>query len=111
MSASDEDDDFFFSSSAASSAPPAAAGPAAPPPPPPPLETVVSRSLMSLPSRALAKRPGQYGSISTPAAVTRVLMFSACDGLAQLLQRFYGEPTEMAISSSWRMREAYVQAS
>uniref|UniRef100_A0A2M3YXW3 Uncharacterized protein n=1 Tax=Anopheles braziliensis TaxID=58242 RepID=A0A2M3YXW3_9DIPT len=72
----------FFSSffSAAGAAPPAAAPPAAgapPPPDPTPEPMLVIRLLTSMPSRALANRPGQYGSMSTLAAFRMVEIFSS----------------------------------
>ncbi|CAD0195253.1 unnamed protein product [Chrysodeixis includens] len=88
----------FFSSlaSAAGAAPPAAAAGAAPPagaaPTPDPMLVIKSRTLM--PSRALAKRPGQYGSTSTLAAFRMVEIFSPVT----------------ATSSSTRMRAEYTQA-
>ena len=51
---------------------PAAEGPAAPTPEP----TVVIKLFKSQDSRALANRPGQYGSTSTPAALRMVVIFS-----------------------------------
>uniref|UniRef100_A0A2M3ZYA9 Putative secreted protein n=1 Tax=Anopheles triannulatus TaxID=58253 RepID=A0A2M3ZYA9_9DIPT len=83
MSSSDSSgsSSFFssFFSAAAGAAPPAAAPPAAgaPPPDPTPEPMLVIRLLTSMPSRALANRPGQYGSISTPAAFRMVEIFSS----------------------------------
>ena len=65
----------FFSSAAA--APPAAgAAPPAAGAAPTPDPTLVMRSLTLQLSRALANRPGQYGSTSTPAALRMVWIFS-----------------------------------
>ena len=55
---------------AAAGAPPAGAAPAPDP-------TLVMRALTSTPSKALAKRPGQYGSTLTSAAFRMVEIFSA----------------------------------
>uniref|UniRef100_A0A2M3ZZE9 Putative secreted protein n=1 Tax=Anopheles triannulatus TaxID=58253 RepID=A0A2M3ZZE9_9DIPT len=83
MSSSDSSgsSSFFssFFSAAAGAAPPAAAPPAAgaPPPDPTPEPMLVIRLLTSMPSRALANRPGQYGSMSTPAAFRMVEIFSS----------------------------------
>uniref|UniRef100_A0A2M3ZZB0 Putative secreted protein n=1 Tax=Anopheles triannulatus TaxID=58253 RepID=A0A2M3ZZB0_9DIPT len=83
MSSSDSSgsSSFFssFFSAAAGAAPPAAAPPAAgaPPPDPTPEPMLVIRLLTSMPSRALANRPGQYGSISTLAAFRMVEIFSS----------------------------------
>merc|ERR1711966_268608 len=78
---------FFFSSAGAApaSAAPLAAGPAAGPEP-----TLVRRAAMSCPSRALAKRPGQYGSTSLPLALMILFNLSAV----------------MPSSASWRRRAA-----
>ena len=70
-----------FFSSAVSAAPVAAPPEGAPPPTagaPPPEPTAMSRSLTSLPSRALAKREAQIGSQSTLAALIRLVILSAC---------------------------------
>ena len=76
MSSSDSSSDSsFFSSSASAAAPPAAAPPAAAGAAPPP--TLVIKSSMSFLSKSLAKRVGQYGSTSTPAALTTVAILSA----------------------------------
>uniref|UniRef100_A0A2M4C4E9 Putative secreted protein n=1 Tax=Anopheles marajoara TaxID=58244 RepID=A0A2M4C4E9_9DIPT len=84
MSSSDSSgsSSFFssFFSAAAGAAPPAAAPPAAgapPPPDPTPEPMLVIRLLTSMPSRALANRPGQYGSMSTLAAFRMVEIFSS----------------------------------
>ena len=70
----------FFSSAAAAASPPAAAPPAAgAAAAPPPEPTFDSRSLTSLPSRALANSDVQMGSTSaTLAALIRVWSLSAC---------------------------------
>lgn len=81
MSSSDSSGSSSFFSSLAASAAGAAAEAAAGAPPaagaaptPEPMFVIRSRTLM--PSRALAKRPGQYGSTSTLAAFKMVEIFS-----------------------------------
>merc|ERR1719239_416804 len=96
MSSSEALDSSFFSSflasaGAAASAGPAAAGAAEPADEP----TLVISSFTFVPSRALAKSPGQYGSTETPAAFEMVVSFSPV----------------MATWSSAKMRAAYTQAS
>lgn len=69
----------------AAAAPPAAVGAAAAPPPEP---TFMSRSLTSLPSRALAKSWHQMGSTSgTLAAVMRDWSLSACNSGGEVVSR------------------------
>lgn len=75
--ASDSDSFFFssfFSSAAAGAAVTAAAAPPLAAPAPDPM--FVINPLTSIPSKALAKRPGQYGSTSTLAAFKIVEIFS-----------------------------------
>uniref|UniRef100_A0A2M4CK10 Putative secreted protein n=1 Tax=Anopheles darlingi TaxID=43151 RepID=A0A2M4CK10_ANODA len=73
MSSSDSSGSSSFFSSFFS----AAAGAAPPAPDPTPEPMLVIRLLTSIPSRALANRPGQYGSMSTPAAFRMVEIFSS----------------------------------
>ena len=77
MSSSDSSSDSSFFSSSAAAAPPAAAPPAAAAAGAAPPPTLVMRSSIFFLSKSLAKRPGQYGSISTPAALTMVAILSA----------------------------------
>uniref|UniRef100_A0A1L8D872 Uncharacterized protein n=1 Tax=Nyssomyia neivai TaxID=330878 RepID=A0A1L8D872_9DIPT len=87
----------FFSSflaAAGASAAAAAAGAPAAGAAPAPEPIFVIRSFTLIPSRALAKSPGQYGSTSTLAAFKIVLIFSPVT----------------ATSSSTRMRAEYTQA-
>merc|ERR1719309_571711 len=89
MSSSSSSSDSSFLAGAASSAGAAAGAD------PTPAPTDVMRVFMSQDSRALEKRPGQYGSTSTPAAFRMVFIFSGV----------------MATSSSARISAAYTQAS
>merc|ERR1719315_675415 len=91
MSSSSSSSDSSFLAGAASSAGAAAAAGADPTPDP----TEVMRVFKLQDSRAFEKRPGQYGSTSTPAAFRMVFIFSGV----------------MATSSSARIRAAYTQAS
>lgn len=79
MSSSEASESSFFSSflasaGAAAAAAGAAAAPAGAAPAPEPM--LLIKFLTSTPSRALAKRLGQYGSTSTLAAFRRVAIFS-----------------------------------
>lgn len=79
MSSSDSSgsDSFFSSFLASAGAPAAAAGPAeAGPAAPTPDPMFVIKSLTLQPSKALANKPGQYGSTSTLAALRIVWSFS-----------------------------------
>jgi len=76
-----------FSSTAAAAPPAAAAGPAEAGP-----ETLVSRDAISYPTRALAKRPGQYPSTAFPVALITLLILSP-----------YTDDVEMSICSKKKL--------
>jgi len=84
MSASSSSSSSFLASSLAAAAP--AAGAAAPPAAPaagapPPAPTLTMKSSIDFFSTSLAKRDGQYGSTSTPAALVRVAILSAWESV------------------------------